>query len=343
MAEKKSAGGAVKAWLKLVRIEHALMSCVGVGIAMLLAIKQPYIIPNLSMHASAEFGFWPAPPLLAWLLALAVPFFINISSFALNDYFDIEADRKNGQLKRPLVSGALKPSVALWTAILGYAIGMLAGWLLNPVCGTIATIFTLLSIAYNYKLKDWPLVGNAYIALSMAIAFLFGAGAVMSKNDGLTGLLAMMTSFGWTTPLVLLFSPLFLIFSDGMPATILWLTAGAFFAGLAREIIKSVQDMEGDKKARNSKHLPILIGAQNALAVASVCVVGYSVCVAQLAGLMKDQPLTQFLLILSGAAYAAIALVLWKWAEKDYMLELARKASLYALMLALVAMLVGAI
>jgi 4-hydroxybenzoate polyprenyltransferase len=92
--EKKSKGfvHALGAWLKLVRIEHALMSMVGVAAGILLAAKS---MPGASLSPSG------------WLLALAVPFFINLASFALNDYWDIEADRKNGRKERPLVSGAL--------------------------------------------------------------------------------------------------------------------------------------------------------------------------------------------------------------------------------------------
>ena len=37
----------------------------------------------------------------------------------------------------------------------------------------------------------------------------------------------------------------------------------AFFVGLGREIAKSIQDMKGDKLARNSKTLPIIIGKKN--------------------------------------------------------------------------------
>lgn len=286
----------IMAWLKLVRIEHALMSVIGVGVAILLAAKS---MPGASL------------PLFGWLLALAVPFFINLASFALNDYWDVEADRKNKRMNRPLVSGALAPSVAIWTVVIGYLFGIAAGWLINPICGIIATLFALLSIAYNYKLKDWPLVGNAYIALSMAIAFPFGALAA-------------------GIPIA------------NFPSLILWLTIGAFFAGLSRELIKSVQDMKGDKAARGSRHLPIIIGARSALVLAALLAIGFCISLFMLVSSPRTtitwNILELGLLALSGLVYLAIAFELLAGMPKAEQLERMRKTTLYALGLALLAM-----
>jgi geranylgeranylglycerol-phosphate geranylgeranyltransferase len=75
-------------------------------------------------------------------------------------------------------------------------------------------------------LKDLPLVGNIYIALTMAIPFIFGNFVV----------------------------------SQTLSQTAIVLASLGFVAGLAREIIKSVQDMEGDIRGRGSKTLPVIIG-----------------------------------------------------------------------------------
>ena len=60
-----------------------------------------------------------------------------------------------------------------------------------------------------------------------------------------------------------------LVISNQLNNTIIILSILGFLSGLAREIIKSVQDMEGDKKARKSKTLPIMIGERNSLLIAS--------------------------------------------------------------------------
>ena len=166
------------------------------------------------------------------LLSLLVPIFSEMGSFALNDYLDVEADRINKREDRPLVRGELSPAFALWFSIIALVFSTVIAALINIYAFGIAFIFNILAIAYNYKLKDLPLAGNIYIGLSMAIPFLFGSVVVRNSIN---------------------FSPV-----------ILSIFAIAFIAGVAREIIKSVEDMEGDKKARKSNTLPILIGADNA-------------------------------------------------------------------------------
>jgi 4-hydroxybenzoate polyprenyltransferase len=42
----------------------------------------------------------------------------------------------------------------------------------------ISLVFNFLAVLYNYKLKDLPLIGNIYIALTMGIPFIFGALAI---------------------------------------------------------------------------------------------------------------------------------------------------------------------
>jgi geranylgeranylglycerol-phosphate geranylgeranyltransferase len=292
-AARTEAANPLRAWLKLVRIEHALMSTAGVAVAILLALK-----------ASA----FALPP-FSWLFALAVPFFINLASFALNDYFDVGADRKNKRMDRPLVSGEIAPSVALATSFAGYVAGIAAGWLLNPVCGIIATLFAILSAAYNCKLKDWPLIGNAYISLSMAIAFPFGAAALGVQLDNL-------------------------------PQPIVWLTIGAFCAGFARELVKSVQDMKGDRAARASMHLPILIGARPTLILAGLLAAGFCASLLMLVTAPQGPEwnvLSLGFLAIAGLAYLANAIEMLGGVPKPKGLERMRKTTLYALMLELAA------
>jgi len=92
-------------------------------------------------------------------------------------------------------------------------------------------LFTGISIAYNYRLKDIALAGNACIAASMAIPFAFGA-IVAAGNAG-EGALAIASV--------------------------------ALISGLGREIAKTVEDMRGDMKARGSKTIPFVVGRKNAL------------------------------------------------------------------------------
>jgi len=97
-------------------------------------------------------------------------------------------------------------------------------------------VFNGTAILYNWKLKDIPFVGNAYIALTMSIPFVFGN----------------------------------VIVAESISPLILVLASLGFVSGLAREILKSVQDMEGDMAARRSKTLPIVIGVKRSLIIVAI-------------------------------------------------------------------------
>ncbi|MFH1285819.1 MAG: UbiA family prenyltransferase [Candidatus Micrarchaeota archaeon] len=197
-----------KALWELTRFDHALMLALAVIIGEAVALS----------------GALPNSALL--LLSILPALFIEIGAFALNDYLDIESDKLNKRLDRPLVRGELKKETALAISALAYIIGIGASFFINFQCFIIALAFALLSILYNYKLKDLPLLGNLYIGASMGIPFIFGNYAVAST----------------LLPLSLLFALI------------------AFIGGTAREIVKSIQDLEGDIAARNSKTLPALLG-----------------------------------------------------------------------------------
>jgi len=206
----------IGAALELTRFNHALMLAFAVLIAEIAAL-----------------GGLP-PFELAILLSLLVPVLSEMGAFALNDYLDIETDRMNGKTDRPLVRGDVSPPSALLLSIACIALALLTAWPINTAVLSITIVFNALSVLYNWKLKDLPLLGNVYIGLSMAIPFVFGS----------------------------------LVVSDTVPPLMAALAGLAFIAGLARELIKSAQDMEGDRAARGSSTLPLLIGERPAVLMA---------------------------------------------------------------------------
>jgi len=206
------------AYRRLFRIEHAFMLSFAVVLAILIA-SNGALLPAVAVVAAA----------------FAVPFFIEMGSFALNDYFDVKTDKENKRGDRPIASDEISLQAALAAAAISYAVGIAASFALPAICTLIAVVFAILSIAYNWKLKDLPLVGNAYIAASMAIPFLFGD----------------------------------LVVSGSLHASLLAIAAVAFVAGLGREIIKSTEDVEGDVKHRKSKTLPAIIGKKNSACIAA--------------------------------------------------------------------------
>ena len=207
--------GIFSAYARLFRIEHAIMLAAAVLIGELVS------------------GGLPSFQILVF--SLAVPIFIEMGSFVLNDCLDVEADNANKRRDRPIANKEIEKGHALAAAAICYIIGVAAAFPLPSLAFYIALAFAAASILYDYKLKDLPLVGNAYIAASMAIPFIFGN----------------------------------LVVSNALLPQILAITLVAFIAGLGREIIKSAEDVEGDKKHRGSKTLPAVIGVENSLLFAS--------------------------------------------------------------------------
>jgi 4-hydroxybenzoate polyprenyltransferase len=169
-------------------------------------------------------------PLEMYFYLFMCPFLVSAGAFALNDYFDVETDKLNNK-KTPIVSGEITKNNALFISIMLLILGVIISLPLGIYAFIIAIIFAILSVLYNSKLKDVALIGNIIISMSMAIVFIFTEISVVGTVTN-TSIFMGLTSL---------------------------------FSGLGREIYKTVQDMDGDVKARNSKTLPVLIGKNNSI------------------------------------------------------------------------------
>jgi len=202
--------------LKLTRIEHSIMLVIAV--------------------LAAELIVKGLPNLFVLLMSIITPVFISMASFAINDYFDMEVDKFNKKVQRPLVNGSLKPLDAIYVTAITLVIGIVASAFINLYCFAIALIFGALALLYAYKIKETLFWGNAYIAFSMAIPFIFGNYVV----------------------------------SMSLKQSIILITLLIFFSGLAREIHGTIRDLKGDVKIRNVKTLPRVIGISGAAVLALV-------------------------------------------------------------------------
>jgi geranylgeranylglycerol-phosphate geranylgeranyltransferase len=193
--------GKIAAFMRLTRIEHSIM--------LVLAVLAAELI---SGHIAVGV------PLVA---SLVTPILVSMGSFAINDYFDVEADKANGFKDRPIVSGQISKKEAFNWAVALLAIGALVSALINIYALAIAIVFAALAFLYSYKLKDTLLLGNVYIAFSMVIPFIYGDFVV----------------------------------STHMGIIIVLISIAIFLSGLAREIHGMIRDREGDAKARGSKNV----------------------------------------------------------------------------------------
>lgn len=207
----------IEAFWKLTRLEHSAMLAVAVVIGGAIALGR-------------------LPEAHTLILSIIPPMLVGAASFAVNDYFDLKSDRINKRFDRPLVSGEVKPQTALILSLLLFLAGIAISAFLNASSFLLTLIFSVLAFLYSFKLKDVVLVGNFYIASTMAIPFLYGSFAV----------------------------------ADKLPDGVLLLSAIAFVSGLAREVMGTARDIAGDRKGRGSKTLPMLIGVRNSLILSSL-------------------------------------------------------------------------
>ncbi|MBI5224292.1 geranylgeranylglycerol-phosphate geranylgeranyltransferase [Candidatus Micrarchaeota archaeon] len=225
LAPNKSKGtsskiGSLNDWLKLARIEHSALVAIAIVISQAL---------------SAKFSGGSFAITYANLFPALGPFFITAGAFILNDYFGFETDRLNGRKERPIVGGRIGKEIALKASLFLMCLGLLLSLFVNFNCFAIALVFAFLSAIYDKVLKPLPLVGNVFIASSMAISFIYGNFAV-----------------------ALVIQPIILLF-----------VGISFFAGVGRELIITLRDVEGDRKI-GAKTLPMALGPKNTILLAAV-------------------------------------------------------------------------
>ena len=151
----------------------------------------------------------------------------NAAANSLNDFIDFKIDHVN-RPDRPLTAGLVKRNTALIFSVLLFIGGSVTALFLSKLAAMMAILIVLpLIISYNLKLKQLPLVGNIVIALILGLTFIF-SGAV----------------FGNIKPMII---PCFL----------------AFGLTLARELVKDIEDMEGDRLAGLTT-FPIIAGFNRA-------------------------------------------------------------------------------
>tara|TARA_B100000315_G_scaffold204596_1_gene198024 strand:+ start:1568 stop:2368 length:801 start_codon:yes stop_codon:yes gene_type:complete len=161
-------------------------------------------------------------------LGFLTGFFVSSYSMVVNDRYDIEVDKINNP-DRPLASGRISITSAnifgSVLLILGLATAFLIGWI-NLV---IALIFALTAFAYNRWVKRHGIFGNALVSASVAIPYIYGASAVG-------------------------------VFSDIL---VISLASTSFLAGLGREVVKTISDIEGDH-VRHVRSIAITYGSKSA-------------------------------------------------------------------------------
>ncbi len=164
--------------------------------------------------------------------AVGATAFATAAGMAINDYFDREIDRIN-RPDRAIPRGAVSPRGALAFSVALFAGAVVLALTLPPLAIAIAVVNLLALVAYTELFKGLPGVGNVVVGYLGGSTFLFGGAAV-----------------GSVEPVVVLF-------------------ALAALSTISREIIKDIEDVEGDR-AEGLNTLPIAVGERRAWLLAAL-------------------------------------------------------------------------
>lgn len=179
-------------------------------------------------------------------LVLAV-LFITAAGYIINDIYDIEADKINKPQKLVVtkyISVETAKKLYIYINTIGISLGVLISLSIQkPSFSFIFIVAALLLYYYSKKLKSLPLIGNFTVAslvtLNVFILVLFDLNnSIISNNN-----------FVLTTILIVSFF--------------------AFCINLIREIVKDIEDINGDY-ALNMNTLPILLGRKRTKYIATI-------------------------------------------------------------------------
>ncbi|MFO7446911.1 MAG: geranylgeranylglycerol-phosphate geranylgeranyltransferase [Ignavibacteriaceae bacterium] len=151
-------------------------------------------------------------PGMVYLLAAISAAITAAGGNIINDYYDIETDKIN-KPNRPLVTGSISKSSAIKLYISLNLAALIPALFINMPSFIIVIGAQFLLFYYSYRLKRVPAAGNIVIALLTGLVFIYG-GAVSGS-----------------------------ITNSVIPSIF------AFLINLVRELVKDIEDIEGDSSA----------------------------------------------------------------------------------------------
>lgn len=180
----------------------------------ILKITRPInvIITFISVLIAAAICLPNKIPEFYVLLAAFSAALTAASGNIINDLFDIEIDKINRPL-RPLPSGKITSREAYFLISVMILGSLIISFLVSYSAFIIVIVSHLLLFLYSKYLKRIPLLGNITVAFLTSLVFIFGG--VVVEN----------------------------------PAAAFIPAVFAFLINLIREVVKDMQDVEGDKKS----------------------------------------------------------------------------------------------
>lgn len=181
--------------------------------------------------------------ILPVILAMLAVFFETAAGNVINDYFDYNIDLIN-KPERPIPSGRISLTSGRNYGYLLFLLGTICGFLIsfltnNWIPFLIVLFADVVLYLYAYRLKSTPLIGNLAVGFMTGFGFVFGGFSINNPTIIMTSIFLGFFAFVMTT---------------------------------ARELVKDIEDMEGDK-SEGAKTLPILYGEKITAALAFILII----------------------------------------------------------------------
>ena len=194
-----------------------------------------YIADGLPFTSDQSWWQWFDVNQSVWLVAIAA--FLALSAGnSLNDFCDVRIDRIN-KPKRPIPSGRVSRRQALIFSLILLGGSVQLGYWVNQTAFLIIAGVVVTLVAYAFWLKRTPLIGNLVVGGLTALTFIAGGVAKETARE--------------VFPLAIF----------------------AFLFTTAREIVKDIEDLPGDR-AQSVATLPLLWGERRAISIALLLIGG---------------------------------------------------------------------
>ena len=253
----------MKEFFKLIRWQNLLIVILTM-VLMRYAVLEPVISKIGVILIKGTGQEIPMSLQFSWydfVLLVAATVFITAGGYVINDYFDIKTDLIN---KGKVIVGTKIPrrQAMMWHNIFNIA-GVSTGFYISYRAGYIwlGTLFLVVSgllYFYSASYKRQFLIGNIVVAL-------------------LTAMVPLLVVF-YEWPALYKYYTINAVTLPKINFIIYWVGGFALFAfmtNLIREIIKDIEDFEGDK-AYGRNTVPVVIGVLSAKIV-SVCLIIFTI------------------------------------------------------------------
>ena len=242
----------IAAFFKLVRWQNLLM------VALMMLLVYHCVMSPLSYYSDIDIF----PSSISFVLLVMSLIFIVAASYVINDAFDVETDKYNKPEKKLIPNIFSQKEANLYYVILtflGLTSGLVSSILVLNVkfYMLLAVVVLLACILYSYSstYKKKLFVGNLIVSLSVAIAvFLPYLFELLYLSDNVMFLSECKDLVKSIVYFVLIY------------------TLFAFLLTLIREIIKDVEDMDGDGRT-HCRTIPVVYGLSKTKTILYILVV----------------------------------------------------------------------